>query len=127
MRGAAFELDNGLLHIAVQAATGGRYLLAAVCSAQPSAALLFAHLAAAAGGPQRATASSRCQRTRPSSPTSPCISYVALVLCSGWAALLYLTCLQLPEPLTGKAVKLSEYAAGAPATLVMFICNHWWD
>ncbi|PSC70394.1 alkyl hydroperoxide reductase [Micractinium conductrix] len=31
---------------------------------------------------------------------------------------------ELPEPLTGKAVKLSEYAAGAPATLVMFICNH---
>lgn len=31
---------------------------------------------------------------------------------------------QLPEPLTGKTVKLSEYAAGAPATLVMHICNH---
>ncbi|KAL4857673.1 hypothetical protein ACK3TF_002106 [Chlorella vulgaris] len=30
----------------------------------------------------------------------------------------------LPEPLTGQTVKLSEYAAGAPATLVMFICNH---
>lgn len=32
--------------------------------------------------------------------------------------------LQLLEPLTGKIVRLSSYAAGAPATLVMFICNH---
>lgn len=31
---------------------------------------------------------------------------------------------ELLEPLTGKTVKLSDYAAGAPATLVMFICNH---
>lgn len=31
---------------------------------------------------------------------------------------------QLLEPLTGKTVQLSSYAAGAPATLVMFICNH---
>ncbi len=29
--------------------------------------------------------------------------------------------LQLLEPLTGNTVKLSSYAAGAPATLVMFI------
>lgn len=32
---------------------------------------------------------------------------------------------QLPEPLTGKSVKLSEFAAGGSATLIMFICNHW--
>jgi hypothetical protein len=32
---------------------------------------------------------------------------------------------QLVEPLTGKALKLSDYTAGAPASLVMFICNHW--
>lgn len=32
--------------------------------------------------------------------------------------------LQLLEPLTGQTVRLSSYAAGAPATLVMFICNH---
>ncbi|EFN56396.1 hypothetical protein CHLNCDRAFT_22310 [Chlorella variabilis] len=30
----------------------------------------------------------------------------------------------LLEPLTGVTVKLSAYAAGAPATLIMFICNH---
>lgn len=30
----------------------------------------------------------------------------------------------LTEPLTGGRVALSEYAAGAPATLVAFICNH---
>ena len=32
---------------------------------------------------------------------------------------------QLPEPLTGKAVKLADVAAaGAKGNLVMFICNH---
>jgi hypothetical protein len=31
--------------------------------------------------------------------------------------------LQLPEPLTGKTVKLSDFA-GKQALLVMFICNH---
>lgn len=30
-------------------------------------------------------------------------------------------CTQLLEPLTGKTVQLSTYAAGAPATLIMFI------
>lgn len=32
---------------------------------------------------------------------------------------------ELPEPLTGKTVKLSEYTRGAKATVLMFICNHW--
>ena len=31
---------------------------------------------------------------------------------------------QLPEPLTGKQISLEEAANGAPALLVMFICNH---
>ena len=32
---------------------------------------------------------------------------------------------QLPEPLTGKTVKLRpDVSAGAPATLVMFLCVH---
>ncbi|PRW44843.1 prolyl endopeptidase-like isoform A [Chlorella sorokiniana] len=31
---------------------------------------------------------------------------------------------ELLEPLTGKRLQLHAYAAGAPATLVMFICNH---
>ena len=33
------------------------------------------------------------------------------------------SCLQLPEPLTGKIVSLDE-SKGAKAILVMFICNH---
>ena len=32
---------------------------------------------------------------------------------------------ELPEPLTGKTVKLSEYTKDASATLIMVICNHW--
>jgi hypothetical protein len=32
--------------------------------------------------------------------------------------------LQLPEPLTGKTVKLADVAEGAKATLVMFGCVH---
>ena len=31
---------------------------------------------------------------------------------------------QLPEPLTGGVVKLSEYSKDAKATVIMFICNH---
>ncbi|GAB4817340.1 hypothetical protein N2152v2_004386 [Parachlorella kessleri] len=31
---------------------------------------------------------------------------------------------ELLEPLTGKTLRLTEYAAGSPATLVTFICNH---
>eukprot|EP00878_Enallax_costatus_P021707 GHUV01022997.1.p1 GENE.GHUV01022997.1~~GHUV01022997.1.p1 ORF type:complete len:280 (+),score=32.07 GHUV01022997.1:251-1090(+) len=31
---------------------------------------------------------------------------------------------ELPEPLTGKSIRLNEATAGATATLVMFICNH---
>lgn len=32
---------------------------------------------------------------------------------------------QLPDVVSGQTIKLSEYAAGAPATLVMFLCVHW--
>lgn len=32
---------------------------------------------------------------------------------------------QLPNVVSGQTIKLSEYAAGAPATLVMFLCVHW--
>ncbi|KAL4433267.1 hypothetical protein ABPG77_003315 [Micractinium sp. CCAP 211/92] len=31
---------------------------------------------------------------------------------------------ELPDAVSGKNIKLSEYAAGAPATLVMFLCVH---
>jgi hypothetical protein len=31
---------------------------------------------------------------------------------------------ELPEPLTGASVRLSEAAKGAPATLVMWLCVH---
>ncbi|KAL4448338.1 hypothetical protein ABPG75_005557 [Micractinium tetrahymenae] len=32
---------------------------------------------------------------------------------------------QLPDVVSGQTIKLSDYAAGAPATLVMFLCVHW--
>lgn len=33
---------------------------------------------------------------------------------------------ELPEPLTGKNVKLYDYTKDASATLIMIICNHWY-
>jgi peroxiredoxin len=33
---------------------------------------------------------------------------------------------ELPEPLTGNTIKLSNFTEGSTATVIMFICNHWY-
>lgn len=59
-----------------------------------------------------------------SAASAPCLPLQSTRGCMSCAQPLSLCLPQLLEPLTGKTVQLSSYAAGAPATLVMFICNH---